>query len=152
MDLHNSQGLLDGRHLGKVGKECKKVFKKKMLGKSSLTFSELQTISCEIEAILNDRPIRYCYDELINGRCLTKYSGRVFEIMNTNEALTTRATYHRNLLKGFTNRWRTEYLQSLQEVSCNKNSKCSDIQVGEVVLLKDEIPRDKCGDLDTYTI
>ena len=58
MDLYNSQGLLDGRHLGKDGKECKKVFKK-MLGKSSLTFRELQTISSEIEAILNDRPITY---------------------------------------------------------------------------------------------
>ena len=149
MDLYNSKGLLDGMHLGKDGKECKKVFKK-MLSKSSLTFSELQAISCEIEAIVNDRPITYCNDdeggiscpltpsELINGRCLTKYSDRVFEIMNTNEAFTTRSKYHRNLLKGFTNRWRTEYLQSLQEVSCNKNSKCSDIQVGEVVLMKDE--------------
>ena len=76
--------------------------------------------------------------ELINGRCLTKYNDRVFEIMNTNEAITTRSKYHSNLLKGFTNRWQTEYLQSLQEVSCNKNSKCSDIQVGEVVLMKDE--------------
>ena len=64
--------------------------------------------------------------------------------MDTNEALTTRATYHRDLLKGFANRWRTEYLQSLQNVSCKRNSKCSDIQVGEVVLLKDEnTPRQK---------
>ena len=29
-------------------------------------------------------------------------------------------------------------LAVLAKVSCNKNSKCSDIQVGEVVLLKDE--------------
>ena len=37
-----------------------------------------------------------------------------------------------------------EYLQSLQNVSCKRNSKCSDIQVGEVVLLKDEnTPRQK---------
>ena len=63
---------------------------------------------------------------------------QLFKIMNTNEALKTRARYQRNLLKGFTDRWQAEYLQSLQEVSCNKNSKCSDIQVGEVVLLKDE--------------
>ena len=28
MDLYNSQGLLDGRHLRKDGKECKKMFKK----------------------------------------------------------------------------------------------------------------------------
>ena len=34
-----------------------------MLGKSSLTNGELQTISSEIEAVLNDRTITYCYDD-----------------------------------------------------------------------------------------
>ena len=123
---------------------------KKTLGRSLLTFEEITTIVCEIEAVLNDRPITYCYDdeggisypltpsELINGRCLTKLNDRVFEIINTNEALTKKVRYHRNLLCGFTNRWQTEYLQSLQEVSSKPGSKSSNIEVGEVVIIKDE--------------
>ena len=63
---------------------------------------------------------------------------RVFEIINTNEALTKKVRYHRNLLRGFTNRWHTEYLQSLQEVSSKSGSKSSNIEVGEVVVIKDE--------------
>ena len=123
---------------------------KKTLGRSLLTFEEITTIVCEIEAVLNDRPITYCYDdeggisypltpsELINGRCLTKLNDRVFEIINTNEALTKKVRYHRNLLRGFTNRWQTEYLQSLQEVSSKPGSKSSNIEIGEVVVIKDE--------------
>ena len=123
---------------------------KKTLGRSLLTFEEITTIVCEIEAVLNDRPITYCYDdeggisypltpsELINGRCLTKLNDRVFEIINTNEALTKKVRYHRNLLRGFTNRWQKEYLQSLQEVSSELGSKSSNIEVGEVVVIKDE--------------
>ena len=36
---------------------------KKTLGRSLLTFEEITTIVCEIEAVLNDRPITYCYDD-----------------------------------------------------------------------------------------
>ena len=115
-----------------------------------LTFEEITTIVCEIEAVQNDRPITYCYDdeggisypltpsELINGRCLTKLNDRVFEIINTNEALTKKVRYHSNLLRGFTNRWQTEYLQGLQEVSSKLGNKSSNIEVGEVVIIKDE--------------
>ena len=46
---------------------------KKMLGKSLLTFRELQTISCKIEAVLNDRPITYCYDDE-GGHILSPHS------------------------------------------------------------------------------
>ena len=63
---------------------------------------------------------------------------RVFEIINTNEAFTKKVRYHRNLLHGFTNRWQTEYLQSLQEVSSKPGSKSSNIEVGEVIVIKDE--------------
>ena len=123
---------------------------KKTLGRSLLSFEEITTIVCEIEAVLNDRPITYCYDdeggisypltpsEFINGCCLTKLNDRVFEIINTNEALTKKVRYYRNLLRGFTNRWQTEYLQSLQEVSSKPGSKSSNIEVGEVVVIKDE--------------
>ena len=36
---------------------------KKTLGRSLLTFEDITTIVCEIEAVLNDRPITYCYDD-----------------------------------------------------------------------------------------
>ena len=83
---------------------------KKTLGRSLLTFEEITTIVCEIEAVLNDRPITYCYDdeggisypltpsEIINGRCFTKLNDRVFEHIKKNEALTKKVRYLRNLL------------------------------------------------------
>ena len=85
---------------------------KKTLERSLLTFEEITTIVCEIEAILNERPITYCYydergtsypftpSELINGRCLTKWNDRVFEIINTNEALTKKAIFYNHIFCG----------------------------------------------------
>ena len=76
---------------------------------------------------------------------------RVFEIINTNEALAKKVRYHRNLIRGFTNRWQIEYLQTLLEVSSKLGSKGSNIEIGEVVIIKDEnSPRQmwKLGHID----
>ena len=125
---------------------------KQSLGSSLLSFIELQTLCAEIEAVLNDRPLTYIQDdeggisypltpaELINGRCITTYNDNHFEILSTNESLTKKANHHKHLLIGFTNRWKSEYLQGLQEVSRNNNRQgIKDvIEIGEVVMVKDE--------------
>ena len=36
---------------------------KKTIGRSSLTFEELRTLLIEIEAVLNNRPLTYIYDD-----------------------------------------------------------------------------------------
>ena len=78
--------------------------------------------------------------ELINGRCITTYNDNHFEILSTNESLTRKVKHHKHLLTGFTNRWKLEYLQGLQEVSHNNNRQgIKDvIEIGEVVIVKDE--------------
>lgn len=42
---------------------CVKTCLKKHMGRSSLTFEELRTIIVEIEAVLNNRPLTYVYDD-----------------------------------------------------------------------------------------
>ena len=44
---------------------------KKVLGKTNITLEELQTVTAEIEAILNDRPITYVSSELDDEEPLT---------------------------------------------------------------------------------
>ena len=124
---------------------------KKSLGHSLLKLIELQTLLAEIQAVINDRPIIFVYDddegitypltpaELIHGRRITSYNDKTFEIFTTNEALTKRAKHHKNLLRGFINRWHIKYLQGIQEVSCNIRRKESkpDIEIGEVEVVKD---------------
>ena len=125
---------------------------RKAVGRKSLSFEEIRTVLIEIEATLNNRPVTYLYDDeqgiscplspasLIYGRTIaTTPNDKQFEIGSTHQSLTRRQKYHRRLLSEFTNQWRKEYLQSLRESSrASKGSTDNVINVGEVVLLKDD--------------
>ena len=125
---------------------------KKAVGRASLSFEEMRTVIIEIEATLNNRPITNLYDDeqgisypltpssLIYGRTIaTKPNDKQFEVSSTYQALTRRQKYHRRILKGFTDQWRKEYLQSLREQSkSSKGSNDNVITVGDIVLLKDD--------------
>ena len=76
---------------------------KKTIGRSSLTFEELRMLLIEIEAILNNRPLTYIYDDengvsytltpadLIYGRRISLTpSGWHFDVVSTSQALTRR--------------------------------------------------------------
>ena len=123
---------------------------KKSLGRTSLTFEELETILIEIEATLNSRPLTYIYDEqegvsypltpscLINGRRIPTTPNDVqFEISCTNKSLTKRARYQNRVLKSFTDQWKKEYLLSLRESSRSESNQRESLSVGDVVILKD---------------
>ena len=124
----------------------------KAVGRESLSFDEMRTVLIEIEATLNNRPVTYLYHDeqgisyplspasLIYGRTIaTTPNDKQFEIGCTHQSLTRRQKYHRRLLSEFTNQWRKEYLQSLRESSrASKGSTDNVINVGEVVLLKDD--------------
>ena len=68
---------------------------RKTVGRSTLTFEEMQTLLVEIECTLNNRPLTYLYDEigvsqpltpadLIYGRQIVETAnGRHFEVMST---------------------------------------------------------------------
>jgi hypothetical protein len=73
---------------------------KKIIGRSSLTYDELNTILIEVEALINARPITYIYDDdesisyplcpshLIYGRRITAMpSSEHYEVVSTYHSL-----------------------------------------------------------------
>ena len=130
---------------------------KKIIGKACLSFVELQTIIVQIEARLNDRPLTYISDDvkdlnpltpslLIHGFNLTEFPGPVdFDEDKdycNRKSLSDRVVYRNRLLDNFWKRWSHEYLTALRErynFSSETSVRCP--CVGEVVLLKEDIPR-----------
>lgn len=129
---------------------------KKAVGRTTLTYDELNTILIEVESIVNARPMTYVYDDnesvsypltpshLIYGRKITSTpNSSHFEVISTNNVLTRRARHHRNLLRQLTNHWRRDYLLSLRENAITKSripntpNRIS-IAVGDIVLLKSD--------------
>jgi hypothetical protein len=134
----------------KIIKRCLK----KIVGRSTLTFEERNTVLIEIEAVINARPITYVYDDeeslsypltpsqLINGRQITPMpNSEHYEIMSTSNVLTKRAKHQRKVLQQFTDQWKKEYLLSLREnATCKSKSKSNraNISVGDIVLMKSD--------------
>ena len=101
---------------------------KKVMGRSCLSFVELNTLLVEVEGIVNARPLTYVHDDLeginfaltpshlINGRRLQNTpNSSHFEIVSTQESLTGRSRHQKRLLNQFTETWRKDYLVSLRE-------------------------------------
>ena len=124
---------------------------KKVIGKSSLSVDELQTILTEIYAVINARPITYVYrddesisypltpSDLIYGQRITSQPNSFHhEVISTNHSLTKRIRHHKTLLQQLTMQWRREYLTSLREQSVviSKNSTAQEIAKGDVVIVK----------------
>jgi len=62
-----------------------------------------------------------------------------YEVVSTNAGLTKRSRNHKHVLNQIINSWRKDYLLSLREVRSSKLSGSgSVVQVGDVVILKDE--------------
>ncbi|KAF8768276.1 hypothetical protein HNY73_021115 [Argiope bruennichi] len=126
---------------------------KKIIGKSSLSFKELETIFLEIEAIVNSRPITYLYNEpsepspltpshfLIGKRLasLPVIQSKIEELNVNRDSLTKRIKYQQTILNHFWNRWRKEYLLNLRSayISPQPGKICS-FKVNDVVLINDE--------------
>lgn len=125
----------------------------KKVGRTSLTYDELNTLLVEVEGLINARPITYVFDDqesisyplspshLIYGRRITtEPNSEHYEVISTYQSLMRKAQHHRNLLLQFTKRWRTEYLLSLREQSMvkSKSNKAIEVAVGDIVLLKND--------------
>ena len=125
---------------------------KKVVGRSTLNFDELNTVLVEIESVINSRPITYVYDDKDSNSCpLTPldliYGRRIFtnpnashqQIMSTYQSLTRRLRHHKNLLQPLTNQWRKEYLTSLRERrQLQSRDNKESVSVGDLVVLKNE--------------
>ena len=120
----------------------------------TLTVEELRTLLVEIEAILNNRPLTYIYDDdngisytltpsdLIYGRRISLTpSGRHFDVVSTSQTLTKKAIGHFRLLNNFNKQWSREYLLSLREnltAKANRAKSLKSIDIGDIVLIRNE--------------
>ena len=135
--------------MGAFNQEHQTLFEK--TGRTSLTFKELRTTLVEIEATLNNRPLTYVYDDeqgvsfpltpaslIYVRRIATTPNESQYEIVSTTKSLTRCAKYQSSVLKNFTDQWRKEYLLSIRESSRVQNNKSNIINVGNIVILKNE--------------
>ena len=133
---------------------------KKTLGKSTLSFEELQTILCEIEEVINSRPLVYVTEDdidgaltpyhLMYGRNLSKksnlFKGDQDVIDVTKQDCTKRVRYMSYLINSFWKRFSKTYLNELRQrdlYQISKNGNAESLVVGDIVLIKDEprLPR-----------
>ena len=131
---------------------------RKTIGKSKLTYEELETVIVEIEGVLNSRPLCYVYDDpsndvltpshLVRGERLLSSFQDDIEPENVEfsaEALSKRGKFLNTVLNHYWDRWRREYLTELREHHNSRNRTPSKlIRLGEVVLIEeDKVPRNR---------
>ena len=129
---------------------------KKVLGRRHISLSTLETVTAEIEATLNDRPLTFVPSEqgdlepltpahLLHGRRITYLPHETVdedEFMDpTYSEVCCNAKLLANILQNFQKRWCHEYLTSLREVHKNTGSNQLTVRTGDVVLIHDDKPR-----------
>ena len=118
---------------------------KKILRNAKLNYTELRTVLCEIELMLNERPLTYIYDDdteemltpnhLLFGRNLT-------DNFITDAAIDVkpakRLDYLRKLLDHYWTRWQREYLSELREQHRVKSRRGRyNPSIGDIVTIHD---------------
>jgi len=127
---------------------------RKAVGKSTLTFDQLNTVLVEVKSIVNSRPLKYMYDDiegvsysispshLLYGRRITnRPNSETFEVTSTHNSLVKRSRQQRHTLSQFLSIWRKMYLTNLREHHCVKGQSTREgikINVGDVVILKND--------------
>ena len=124
---------------------------KKVLGRQTLTMEELRTVICEVEGVLNSRPLTYVSDEfdevltpshfLVLQRLTKEGSSEKNVVSPTVPSI----KFCRYLLNRFWDVWQRSYILSLRERSLSgvhrKRGSSDSAKVGDVCLIVDKGPR-----------
>ena len=119
---------------------------RRIVGAHALTFEEMITVTCQIEACLNSRPIialtKHNTDGIFTltsghflvGKAITAYPE---EHIPTDMSLLKRWNLGQAMVQHFWTRWSREYLQTLQAKSKWRSSH-PNLQVDDIVSLKED--------------
>ena len=119
----------------------------KQLGSSSLNYEDLTTILAQIEGCMNSRPLTALNDDPHDLRPLTPAQLAINRSLQSLPDPDLRSVpvnrmdrYQRiqEKVQSFWYRWRTEYLNELNQQMKNSPIKV-DIPIGSIVVLKDEL-------------
>lgn len=117
----------------------------RIVGNAYLTFEELQTVLCEIEAILNSRPLTALSSDPNDLNYITPGHFFIGDAMNSfpyhditdvKENQILRWQRVKQLRQHFWSHWSLEYLHQLQQRQKWRVNKGMQLQPGQVVLIK----------------
>ncbi|GFT64242.1 DUF5641 domain-containing protein [Nephila pilipes] len=117
---------------------------RRVLGRSSLNYEELNTILCDCEQIINSRPITHVSEDNRDPAPLTPMmflqelpSSGIPDIDSVDsKLLSRRAKYRQRIRDNLRNRFRSEYLGQLRQHAL-KRDVLQKLCVGDVVLVED---------------
>jgi hypothetical protein len=125
---------------------------KRVIGRTTLTFLELQTVLVEIEVILNSRPLCPLYDDdmeepltpnhLLFGRKLSQYNVQHENEVNMSVG-SKRVRYIETVVEHFWERWRKEYIATLRNLQHKFKKRNSLVPVKDdiVLVFEEKAPR-----------
>ena len=123
----------------------RKVLVALLQGNSRMTDDVLHTIFCEVECIVNSRPLTKCSDDINDDAPLTPNhllllrgnSSLSWGVIQDGETYRRRWRLAQQIASQFWRRWLREYLPELQRRQ-KWHKKLPNIQVGDLVLIADE--------------
>jgi hypothetical protein len=129
---------------------------KRTLRNAKLSMEEFQTVLCEVEAMVNSRPITTVYNDIndaeplspshfLCGKRLTISPDIPFEFQKeemTKSNMNRRLRHIESLQNQLWKQWNREYLSELNiYASKRRQNSVEKVKVGEVVLIDDDRPR-----------
>ena len=121
---------------------------RRVMGNSILTYEEMTTILCQIEQVLNNRPLMVPTNNpddifaltpsmLVNGSRLDAIPQPCSQNMDAHWHPAKRFRALQQLLSQFGKRWSAEYVASLQSRS-KWQQECANLSIDDVVLITDD--------------
>lgn len=122
---------------------------RRVLGKNSVSYEEMQTLLCDCETVMNDRPLTYVEDDSASAleplspssflQTLCSSDTTDLDQIDTT-SLNKRLKYLQKLREDFRQRFRNEYLTTLIQ---RQKDKWGNLKVGDIVLIEGEDKRIK---------
>jgi hypothetical protein len=121
---------------------------RRVIGSHTLTFEEMTTLLCNIEACLNSRPLAPLtdsvdeYDPLTPGHFLIGSAIRASpepSVLNLNENRLSRWQIVRQMTERFWKMWQNDYINTLQQRVKWKRMTPDTIRIGQLVLIRNTL-------------